>query len=225
MENYDKEYYSTRTFRKPDLALQCILIKDVIQTFTQRPRVLDVGCGIGVYLDFMREHGADSYGIDISRYAASISKQPIASALHLPFKSEIFDAVISAHLIEHLNDLEEVAFLEETKRVLKPGGRLFLLTPNTWYPLQILTGNKLFYDPSHINMHSPHKLKRTVQKCAFSNVTFIFKTSLNILGTHRMKESLKYLPYVIASTTPLAYFRPVIYILAKKPGATTKHRT
>ncbi len=221
--NYDQEYYSARTFRKPDLSLQSILINQVVKAPTQTTRVLDVGCGLGVYVNFLREHGVDSCGIDISHYAAKISKQTIASGLYLPFKSGIFDAVLSAHFIEHLTESEELAFLEETKRVLKPDGRLFLLTPNTWCPLKIFLGNRLFYDPSHINMHSPTKARRVLQKCSFSNITFIFKTSLTVGGPQKMSESLKYLPHFIVSSTPLAYFRPVIYILAEKPNPTSKH--
>jgi len=214
---YDKEFFSKRIFREPDLALQRVLIKHVIQTPAQGKKVLDVGCGLGIYINFLKKHGIEAYGVDISHYAAKISRQPIASATHLPFRSKIFDAIISAHLIEHLKESDEVTFLEEAKRVLKPGGRLFLLTPNTWCPLKALYGDRWFYDPSHINLHSPPKLKRTLQKCAYSDITFIFKTSLNIEGVHRIKERLKYLPYFLASSTPLTYFRPVIYILAKKP--------
>lgn len=213
---YNEEYFSKRTFRKPDSALQHILFKYVIKAPTQKIRVLDAGCGLGVYIEFLKKHGVDAYGIDISHYAAMISRQPIASATNIPFRSNIFDVVISAHLVEHLTESDITIFLEGVRRVLKPGGRVFLLTPNTWCPIKILYGKSWFYDPYHINLQSPYKLMKTLQNCGFCNIIFVFKIPLNIENTDRLKERLKYLPYLLASSTPLAYLRPVIYVLAKK---------
>lgn len=216
LKTYDRQYFSERIFKEPDLALQHVLLEHVIQTPAQGKRVLDVGCGLGIYISFLKKHGIEAYGVDTSHYAARISRQSIASATHLPFRSEVFDAIISAHLMEHLKESDEVTFLREARRILKPGGRLFLLTPNSWCPIKVLYGKKWFYDPLHINLQSPSKSKKTLQKCGFLNITFIFKIPPNPENTRGIKERLKYLPYFLASSTPLAYFRPVIYILANK---------
>ena len=217
LKSYDRQYFSERIFKEPDLALQHVLLEHVVQTPTRGKKVLDVGCGLGIYISFLRKYGIEAYGVDASYYAARISKQSIASATHLPFGSEVFDAIISAHLIEHLKESDEVTFLKEARRILRPGGRLFLLTPNTWCPIKLFYGSKWFYDPAHINLQSPSNLKKTLQRCVFSNNTFIFKMPPNVEEPIGIKERLKYLSYFLASSTPLAYFRPVIYVLAKKP--------
>lgn len=51
-----------------------------------------------------------------------------AQAEYLPFRSEVFDAVVSCETIEHVPDAH--AALREMYRVTRPGGRLFLTTPN-----------------------------------------------------------------------------------------------
>jgi SAM-dependent methyltransferase len=50
-----------------------------------------------------------------------------ADALHLPFAADTFASVVSSHLLEHV---EPRALLREVRRVLRPGGHLYLEAPN-----------------------------------------------------------------------------------------------
>ena len=77
---------------------------------------LDVGCG--------RRKRA-SIGIDFSRDSDA---DVIADAHHLPFKAGIFDKVISVTVLEHSPN--PLLFLEEQYRILKPGGKIVLVTDN-----------------------------------------------------------------------------------------------
>ncbi len=97
-------------------------------------RLLDAGCGR--YLEFSKEL-ADSVqvvGIDLeTKLETHNQRSPFGvrgDLDHLPFPSNSFDLVISRSVIEHLANPSLV--FREFQRVLKPGGRVILSTPNKW---------------------------------------------------------------------------------------------
>ena len=97
------------------------------------PSVLDIGCATGALLFFLRERGWRVTGVEISPCAGYAKNSRGLDVRNLPlednnFPSAGFDAVLASHLIEHLNDPR--SFLAEIRRVLKPGGRVFITTPN-----------------------------------------------------------------------------------------------
>jgi len=108
----------------------------------QGKRVLEVACGRGGFSALLRSRGASVCGADFSAAALSITSQKVgrdeagflktglsqADAHHLPFADGAFDCVISCETIEHLTD--PPAALREMARVCKPGGMLYLTTPN-----------------------------------------------------------------------------------------------
>jgi SAM-dependent methyltransferase len=97
-------------------------------------RVLDVGCGNGLYLVALAERGhrGDVVGVDLSggmltaaatRSASSLS---VADAQRLPFADDTFDCVLAMHMLYHVPDRDLA--LAEIRRVLRPGGVLLALT-------------------------------------------------------------------------------------------------
>ena len=97
-------------------------------------RVLDVGCGSGVLLERMKSLGWQVEGVEVDpggvaagrARGVTVHQGQLADAM---FPGNHFDAVHSAHVIEHVHD--PVALLRECFRILKPGGKLVILTPNT----------------------------------------------------------------------------------------------
>jgi SAM-dependent methyltransferase len=87
------------------------------------------------------------------------------------FADATFDAVYASHVIEHVHS--PFALLSECFRILKPGGRLVILTPNTrsW-------GHRAFHDacfplfdpPRHLVLFSPPSLRIEAANAGFTDV-------------------------------------------------------
>jgi SAM-dependent methyltransferase len=103
-------------------------------------RVLENGCGVGMYLAPLRRALSTPlvYGLeyDFDRAAeAGHRDRPArvvcAAGEQLPYPPDTFDVILSNEVIEHVRDDRQA--LREMARVLKPGGRLILFCPNRWY--------------------------------------------------------------------------------------------
>ncbi len=104
-------------------------------------RTLEVACGRGGFVRALARNGAQAWGLDFSRAALQIGRQRSqqsesessaafvqGDAHALPFPDNYFDLIVSCETIEHLPD--PVKGVREFHRVTKPGGTLFLTTPN-----------------------------------------------------------------------------------------------
>lgn len=99
---------------------------------SERPRILDVGCGTGANLELLGEYG-EAEGVDVSPDALAfcrargLSRVKLGEAEKLPYEDNSFDLVTGLDVVEHLDD--DVAGLSEMRRVLRPDGRALLFVP------------------------------------------------------------------------------------------------
>lgn len=105
----------------------------------QRKRLLEVGCGNGMFLAIAQRAGVHAYGVEPDRISVQTAARVItacetgvtvagAVGEALPFGDEVFDVVCSSYVLEHVRDVSEV--LRECVRVLKTGGYAHFLLPN-----------------------------------------------------------------------------------------------
>ena len=101
-------------------------------------KILDAGCGTGVFTDDILEHGALVFGVDISlpmltRAREKLEGYPFFTALgtmtRLPFAENTFDKVVSITALEFIEDGRKA--LEELFRVTKKGGSILVATLNS----------------------------------------------------------------------------------------------
>lgn len=139
-------------------------------------KLLDVGCGSGLWLASMREHGWEVAGVDFDAAAVSAGTRQglslCAGSLEAQrYPDAAFDAVMLNHVIEHTPD--PVATLAECRRVLKPGGQFILYTPN----VQSL-GHRMFGQhwrglepPRHLHLFSPESIRAALQQAGFTRTS------------------------------------------------------
>ncbi len=104
-----------------------------------RGRILENGCGIGMYVEHMHPYGGTIFGLeyDFPRAVEARRNSPrilCAAGEHLPFPDSHFDLILSHEVIEHVQD-DRLA-IREMVRTLKPGGRIVLFCPNRGYPFE-----------------------------------------------------------------------------------------
>jgi 2-polyprenyl-3-methyl-5-hydroxy-6-metoxy-1,4-benzoquinol methylase len=178
---------------------------DIVQYFeTSRPRyeytlalaleqsggrVLDVGCSPGHLSMGLVKAGFEVQGIDLNavwlaKYApgwaerlriihTNIEQEP------LPFASESFDLVIFTEVLEHIAITDPCVILNEIRRVLRPGGRMVLSTPNVANlsnVVALIQGENVFWPPEifygsvdrHNREFAPYELLHLVERAGFA---------------------------------------------------------
>lgn len=152
--------------------------------------VLDAGCGRGFFMKYVAELApCRLVGIDLELPHLEIALDAtrgksigVACGLigELPFPDAFFDKVIFSEVLEHLPD--DRGGLEEIKRVLKPGGLVYLTVPNHNYPfwwdpinktLETLFHTHIQNGPlagiwaNHQRLYYPHEIKSLVERAGF----------------------------------------------------------
>ena len=99
-------------------------------------RLLDTGCGTGIFTSLYRDAGSRVTGLDLSLPMLTYCSSKLPGAgllqgnmLELPFQNESFDTVISVTALEFIEDAASA--LNELFRVTRPGGRVLVATLNS----------------------------------------------------------------------------------------------
>jgi 2-polyprenyl-3-methyl-5-hydroxy-6-metoxy-1,4-benzoquinol methylase len=173
--HYDKDYY--RPLLEGYLnnnRFSRYRLKKVFEMYTPKPneRVLDIGCGVGTFTLELARMGVDVVGLDYSEESISICRRLTqeqnlkaefvrADATDTKLDSESFDVVLAADLVEHLYPDVFKKLISETKRLLKPGGKLLIWTPNPGHIFEFLKQRNIILkrDEGHIGYKTLKQLK------------------------------------------------------------------
>ena len=102
-------------------------------------RVLENGCGVGMYLERLAQHSQMAVGLEFelprAQEAHQLADYVVAAAGEaIPFPGATFDFILSHEVLEHVQD--DRAAIEEMVRTLRPGGRIAIFVPNRGYPFE-----------------------------------------------------------------------------------------
>ena len=129
----DQIRQSAETRKYPEYMRRCRhAILECMQQWKPYSSVLEIGCGDGFSLDFMKEYEFDCAGVDVSPDKIKSAAQQghrvyCIDAIELPFVENQFDVVYCRHTLEHILKLDET--LDEIARVLKPDGLFSVIVP------------------------------------------------------------------------------------------------
>ena len=158
-------------------------------------RILDIGCGRGTIYPFPWNKYPDKYLVGIDPDPSAVQNPYVdefvvlsseADQRQWPLADGMFDLVIARFVLEHVTTPLE--FLENVRRVLKPGGEFLFSTPNRLHPALIasrllphaakqrILGATLSTDaadifPAFYRMNTANDIRRTVANCGGFEIT------------------------------------------------------
>ena len=167
-----------------------------------KARLLDIGCSYGFFLKAAKEHGLQTDGVELSREACKYCRQTwgidvfCGEVGEAGFPENHFDIVTAIEVIEHLADPK--AFLSQVKRILKPGGILYLVTPN----LASLSSRILRYRWwSYREMHLYYFSRKTING-------FLNNNGFSVLSTTPYKKTFR-LNYIMRQFNQIGYSKAI----------------
>ena len=166
----------------------------VIGETSRQQRILNAGCGDGVYDLYLKNQTSEIVSIDINRSDIQIARNLnfeknllycVADIGALPFAKGEFDCIICTDVIEHLPD--DVGAIHEMCRCLKKGGKLIVTAPSKNFPL--------FYDPVNYALNKFGKKLRIGiwgwgHERLYSTREIEEKTGLKLIKTECLSKSL-----------------------------------
>lgn len=169
-ENYyfgglaDVKGYQNYTNLETSLEKEAIKRIRVINNYTSKKRLLDVGAGTGTFLSVAKQKRYNVAANDISSYAISKLRKITnltyqGKIIRRNFPKEYFDIVTAWDVIEHIPNLGEA--ISAINYTLKKGGYIFLTTPNTdsidarllgkyWYGYKKIPEHIVFFNKKSI---------------------------------------------------------------------------
>jgi 2-polyprenyl-3-methyl-5-hydroxy-6-metoxy-1,4-benzoquinol methylase len=160
-----------------------------------RGSMLDVGCGAGLLLPFVREYASGYRGVDVVRYDAYPAGLDFIhanlDAPRWPIDDASADLTVSAETIEHLENPR--AFFRELVRITRPGGLIIVTTPNQLSFLSKLTLIlKNQFNAFQANSYPAHRtalleidLRRIAAEVGLTDLEVRYSNSGRIAGTAR----------------------------------------
>lgn len=160
-------------------------------------KMLDIGCGDGSLIGRLAKKGWDVQGIDFDEKAVAHCKSKglnvkAGDLISQNFPPLSFDVITWNHVIEHVFNPKEV--IEECYRLLKPGGRLIIATPNnkSWIYNKVFKQNWFSLDPPrHVMLYNSKCLSNLLKEKSFiieNTKTTIRNEFYVYVGSRAIKE-------------------------------------
>ncbi|MDQ3720949.1 MAG: class I SAM-dependent methyltransferase [Actinomycetota bacterium] len=139
------------------------------------PTVLDFGCGNADFLLLAEQLGWDARGVDFDEKAVALARDAglavnVGGLEAADRPDGGFDAITLGHVIEHLHD--PVAFLSDALSALRPGGMIWLATPNVESLGHRTFGSAYFGldPPRHLVLFNRDSLEDALRRAGFEDI-------------------------------------------------------
>ncbi|MBU6142090.1 methyltransferase domain-containing protein [Patescibacteria group bacterium] len=135
-KGFYKNYFEIEKGHWLMMGRRAIVVDNLKKYLNKNPndiKILDFGCGSGLFVEELAGIGYDPYGIDISSEAIAFGRSrgikniKTISSHKVEFDNNTFDAILALDVLEHLEN-EDWA-IKEIERVLKPGGFFIIMVP------------------------------------------------------------------------------------------------
>lgn len=164
----------------------------ILNDFKKNSKILELGCGRGIFLNFLKENGYDDVlGVDISEEQIEIAKKnnfqtKLGGVIEfLKTNEKKFDLIFAIDLIEHFSKTELIELFERIYKCLNKNGAFIFHTPNG---LGINANGIIYGDLTHLTIFTPNSATQLLKLVGFDKIIF-FETgpyAKNINGTFRL---------------------------------------
>ncbi|MFN2500604.1 MAG: class I SAM-dependent methyltransferase [Pyrinomonadaceae bacterium] len=231
---YSGDYYGTDWYKQQGYGMA--FAKSVLRHLPAG-KFLDVGCGLGYFLDGVRKNcNWDVRGVELGETAAAYARQnldlDVRSDGLKDFESDYFDYIQIKNVLEHVTD--PVGLLEDCYRVIKKGGRLHLFVPNgpidsaDLLKFYAVTGEPGFSKSGHLFFFSPKSLLLMFEQTGFEitrSRTYGIRRGLAVLGLWpRFKNWTRFYSVDRKSHKPLQTNKIALPPKKERPGAYYRYR-
>lgn len=162
LENYYKGY-GRNDYLSPITIKRYNEILDKLEPFRKTGKLLDVGCGIGYFLEEAKKRGWQVHGTEYTDKAIEICEskgiQMKKGVLNVSnYTPEDFDVITSFEVIEHINNPTEE--IQKFNNLLRRGGVVYITTPNfnSLQRLQLGEKSTIITYPEHLSYYTPKTL-------------------------------------------------------------------
>jgi 2-polyprenyl-3-methyl-5-hydroxy-6-metoxy-1,4-benzoquinol methylase len=187
-----------------DLSVMCLPAR-------QDGFLLDIGSGSGEMLKRMQKLGWRVEGVEFDPQACMLARSKgltvnLGTLAAQNYPDDHFDAIVMHHLIEHVHD--PVALFKECHRILKPGGRIVVMTPNSESLLhkRFLSNWRGLEPPRHLYLFSLGSIALAVEKSGLAmkslrttgrsaNWMYLASRAIQLDSTETLPYSAKLLGY------------------------------
>jgi len=226
----DNKEWSDNILRKvdPSFKHRWEVFDDAIRKYVTPETVwLDLGCGDNATIREFGPLAKQAIGVDIVRHEQLAGPFVLADIRHLPFADASVDLITLRFVVEHF--AERQSYFDELHRVLKPGGRIILLTTNIAspfiflpriflpYPLKHALITKIFkvadedIFPTYHQANSRHALQ-TLQ--GFTAEHFEYISDLNY--TRKWMFLVFLMWHILTASRPLFFLRTNIFAVLRR---------
>tara|TARA_Y100000996_G_scaffold167598_1_gene130256 strand:- start:8584 stop:9261 length:678 start_codon:yes stop_codon:yes gene_type:complete len=214
-KQYEKDYFSNRDSDKKRMLSYHIEYEKIL-SYVKGGSVLDIGCGLGEFLELFGKDW-NKYGIEISKYASSISEKKNIKMIDFDFDFNSMDLIIFRGTIQHLD--KPLWSIQKCINMLKPNGyMIFLATPNTnsihyrlFKSLPALDPKRNFILPSDI------MLKQILENFGLRVIEIRYPYR-NTPYSNIFLDHLNFLLKIIGFDRNFAFWGNMMECYAKKPG-------
>lgn len=145
--------------------------------FTGCRQVVDLGCGDGEFVALLREQGIDAVGVDADDKVAAAAQAQGIPIIHQNVFDYLanapdasVDGIFCAHLVEHLPYTQVLALAQQAHRILRPGGRIVLATPDVRSLYAHLENFYLHF--GHVSFYHPRLLCFLFEHSGFTQAEY-----------------------------------------------------
>ncbi len=164
----------------------------LIEKLAPAGRSLDIGCNTGFATEAARRYGYEAHGIDLGRESIEIARElfpecrfELLTAQELAERDESFELVTCPEVIEHLTEVQ--SFARALAALTRPGGILYLTTPDAGHPLvpRDPLSWKEICPPHHLIYFGRPQIRRLLEAHGFKVLFFfpmLHKPSLRLVA-------------------------------------------